>query len=266
MRLRLPGRFSAFRLPAAAAAGFAGGVLALAGAGTATAGGTDPGHGSGADPGAHHPVLVSGSWSQRHAYQGDAVVLATRAKQPSVPKPSITISVTVPADVMKPAGDADCTTSPAQHTITCSSTSYQKAAFRFVVKLDGDRDVAAAIGARAATGDAGRAAATLHVHRTPSPSPSASSPSTSPSETPSGSPSAEPSTSACRSASAGPSTSPSDTASPSAAPSSPGAGGSGDGGLPVTGTSLTIIGALAALLLAAGGALLVVARRRRANR
>ncbi|BCJ33699.1 hypothetical protein Athai_12020 [Actinocatenispora thailandica] len=237
------------------AAGFAGGVLVLAGATTAAA--DPPGPGGPGDPGAHHPVTVSAAWSQQLAYQGDTIVLTARAKQPSVSTPSITISATVPADALKPAGGAGCHTDAAANTVTCTSTSYQKAPFRFVVKTAESRKVVAAVTAKAATGDAGRTQAVVAVDAAASPSPSASSPSASPSQSPSESASAEPSGSASAQPSGSASGSPTTTPPGSASPSS----GSG-GDLPVTGTSLTIFAVLAAVLLAAGGALLVVARRR----
>ncbi|MEV0843300.1 LPXTG cell wall anchor domain-containing protein [Actinocatenispora sera] len=239
------------------AAGFAGGVLVLAGATAAAA--DPPGPGGPGDPGAHHPVTVSASWSRKLAHQGDSVVLTAVAVQPSVPTPSITITATVPADMLRPADGAGCRTDPAANTITCSSTSYRKAPFRFVVKAAESRTVVASVTAKAGTGDAGRTQAELAVDATTSPSPSASSsPSASPSDSPSESPSAQPSDSTAPSDSA--SASPIESAPPSASPSSDG------GGLPVTGTSLTIFGVLAAVLLAAGGVLLVLARRRRTGR
>lgn len=241
------------------AAGFAGGVLVLTGA---TAAAADPGGPGGpGDPGAHHPVTVSAAWSQQLAYQGDTVVLTARAKQPSVSTPSITVTATVPADALKPADGTDCRTDAAANTVTCSSSSYQKAPFRFVVKTARSRKVVAAVTAKAGTGDAGRTQVVLAVDAAASPSPSASSPSASPSESPGESPSAHPSESA--------SAQPSDSASASAtdsAPASVSPSSSDSGGLPVTGTSLTIFGVLAAILLAAGGALLVLARRRRTER
>jgi LPXTG-motif cell wall-anchored protein len=241
------------------AAGFAGGVLVLAGA---TAAAADPGGPGGpGDPGAHHPVTVSATWSQQLAYQGDTVVLTARAKQPSVPAPSIRITATVPADALKPADGTDCDTDAVANTVTCTSSSYEKAPFRFVVKTAESRKVVAAVTAKAGTGDTGRARSELAVDAATSPSPSASSsPSASPSDSPSQSPSTQPSDSASATPSESASASSTGSAPPSPSPSSDG------GGLPVTGTSLTIFGVLAAVLLAAGGALLVLARRRRTGR
>jgi hypothetical protein len=133
--------------------------------------------------------------------------------------------------------------------------------FTFTVDGPLQHNVVARMQVKASSGTrSARTTAALNtcVDVPPSPSPSVSE---SASDSPSASPSDEP-TSPSPSASASPSGSASE--SPSTEPSVTLAAG-GSGGLPVTGTSLGLIGGAAAVLLAAGAVLTVAARRRRSH-
>ncbi|BCJ29302.1 hypothetical protein [Actinocatenispora sera] len=238
-----------------------GGALALTAAAPALADATsDPG--PSASPAPNGTIAVSASFDTKVAYAGDTVTLTVTSRQSSTANPagSFALYWTGPISFTGHGSDGTCKANASY--VYCPETTDQLVVtdtFTFAVYGPLRHNVVTRMQVKASSGaQSARTTAALNtcIDVSASPSPSESAP-----DSPSPSPSDEPtSPSASVSASASPSGSASE--SPSTEPSVTLAAG-GSGGLPVTGTSLGLIGGAAAVLLAAGTVLTLAARRRR---
>jgi hypothetical protein len=245
-----------------AVAALSGAALALTAAAPALAGDTSPS--PSASPAPNGTVAVSATFDTKVAYAGDTVTLTVTSRQSSTANPagSIALYWTGPISFTGHGNDTTCKAN-ASYVYCPETTDRLLVTDTFTFTVDGplQHNVVTRMQVKASSGTrSARTTAALNtcVDVPPSPSPSVSE---SASDSPSASPSDEP-TSPSPSASASPSGSASE--SPSTEPSVTLAAG-GSGGLPVTGTSLGLIGGAAAVLLAAGAVLTVAARRRRSH-
>jgi hypothetical protein len=243
-----------------AVAALSGAALALTAAAPALAGDTSPS--PSASPAPNGTVAVSATFDTKVAYAGDTVTLTVTSRQSSTANPagSIALYWTGPISFTGHGNDTTCKAN-ASYVYCPETTDRLLVTDTFTFTVDGplQHNVVTRMQVKASSGTrSARTTAALNtcVDVPPSPSPSESA-----SDSPSASPSDEP-TSPSASASASPSGSASE--SPSTEPSVTLAAG-GSGGLPVTGTSLGLIGGAAAVLLAAGAVLTVAARRRRSH-